>query len=91
MAIKQRTRRRSFEDYLPVANPLEPSIDYLETYGPEYALVLAQQQKDPTKVWTIMSGDDGRMYVCAGWHFVNRMNYVITERSWENDNISYRW
>ena len=37
-------------------------------------------------VWTIMEsgdGDDDALYVSAGYHLVNRIGYIVTEKPWE--------
>lgn len=52
----------------------------LETYGPELELV---KQTDPRHVWTVLDDDNGDLVVCAGFHFVNRVNYIITKKPWE--------
>ena len=51
----------------------------LETYGKDLDLVKAS---DPKRVWTIVEGDSGDLYLVAGFHTVNRLNYVITEKPW---------
>lgn len=39
---------------------------------------------DPTstKLWTIVDGDDGGLWALSGWHYVNRIGYLITEEDW---------
>lgn len=37
------------------------------------------------KLWTIVDGDDGGLYAVSGWHYVNRVGYLITEESWVED------
>lgn len=54
-----------------------------ETYGRDLEAVRAQHQKDPTKVWTLLDCD-GDLYIGAGFHYVNRIGYFITEKSWED-------
>lgn len=39
--------------------------------------------KDSTKLWTVVDGDDGGLYALSGWHYVNRVGYVLTEEDWE--------
>jgi len=35
-------------------------------------------------VWTIIeSGEDETLYVSAGFHLVNRLGYIVTEKPWE--------
>lgn len=36
-------------------------------------------EKEPNKVWTLVDGDNGHIYVTEGFHFVNRIGYFITE------------
>ncbi|HMP04538.1 MAG TPA: hypothetical protein PKC45_18780 [Gemmatales bacterium] len=67
-----------------VPNHLNPNASWsygdgpgclFETYGEELALV---RQQDPATVWTLVDGDDGDMYVVSGFHFVNRIGYLIS-------------
>ena len=94
MADVRKGRRRSFWDYKPVKNSLAPDSSFdgclIETYGAEYELVRKQCKKDTTKLWTIIDGEGRDLYAVAGFHFVNRLGYIITERSWERDDIEYR-
>ena len=86
-----RKRRRSFDNYKPVTNHLVPhgaSINgwMFETYGEEYEFV---KHADQDKVWTVIDGEGSKLYVVAGWHFVNRLGYIITELPWENGTEEY--
>ena len=36
-------------------------------------------QCDLAHVWTVVEGDNGEMYLCEGWHFVNRLGYIIAK------------
>lgn len=42
-------------------------------------------------VWTLMSGDNSNLYIVPGWHFVNRMNYFITENKWNDKTRDYKY
>ena len=46
-----------------------------ETYGPELEFVRSQ---DDRLVWTFVDGDDGDQYLLSGFHFVNRIGYLIS-------------
>jgi hypothetical protein len=46
-----------------------------ETYGEELSSV---RQQDPCTVWTLTDGDDGDMYLISGYHFVNRIGYLLS-------------
>jgi len=59
-----------------------------ETYGEELEYVRKQAQENPKKVWTLLEAD-GKQYVCAGYHFVNRLGYFITEVEFDNENEEY--
>jgi hypothetical protein len=46
-----------------------------ETYGEELTFV---QQQDPSTVWTLVDGDEGDQYLLRGFHFVNRIGYLVS-------------
>jgi len=46
-----------------------------DTSGPEFEFV---RRYDPRKVWTLVDGDDGDMYVINGLHLVNRVGYLLS-------------
>jgi hypothetical protein len=69
--------------YKPVRNPFEDN-DKFETYGKELEFVRAQ---DPRCIWTLVDGDDGNLYIVDGYHFVNRINYFVTEVPYEGNGM----
>ena len=84
-------RRRSFKDYKPVQNHLNKTAPIgnwmYETYDAEYEFV----RRVPNKhVWTVLDGPGSSCYVVAGWHYVNRLGYIVTELPWTSDDIEYR-
>ncbi len=46
-----------------------------ETYGDEFAFVM---RRNPRKIWTLVDGDDGNLYLISGLHFVNRVGYLLS-------------
>ena len=79
------------EQYVLVENHIDPSASWVygngrgclfETYGEEFAFV---RSFDPRKVWTLVDGDDGDMYVMSGLHFVNRVGYLLSRDSVPDD------
>jgi hypothetical protein len=46
-----------------------------ESYGEELAFV---RQQDLRTIWTLVDGDDADQYVVSGYHFVNRIGYLIS-------------
>lgn len=76
------------EKYKPVQNLINAqkypnaSPEYMfETYGAELDYVKLQ---DPNKIWTLVDGDMS-MLILAGYHFVNRIGYYITEEPWTDE------
>ena len=59
-----------------------------ETFGNELEFVRKQNSENHKKVWTILEAD-GETYISAGYHFVNRIGYLITEQEWENEFEEY--
>jgi hypothetical protein len=72
------------EKFKPIHNHMvaDPDQQMFETYGEEVDFVCAQ---DNNKVWTWIQGDMSDLIV-AGYHYVNRLGYYITEVPWENED-----
>ena len=68
--------------YKPMTNQFDGS-DKFETYGKELDYVRSVYDADPRRVWTLVDGDDGNLYIVDGYHLVNRVNYFITEVPFE--------
>lgn len=78
--------------FKPIMNPfLGEGCYHFETYGEEYGLVMAAHEANPNTVWTVVDGDDGNMYVTQGWHFVDRVHYIITKEAsrWSVEDFLY--
>ena len=79
------------ERYEPIKNPFaqkqngEYVEDKFETYGDELHYVLNVAKTAPARVWTLVDGDDGNLYIVDGYHLVNRMNYFITTHPFEGE------
>jgi len=74
------------EKYKPVYNhnadnPIWEDYKF-ETYGKDLEFVRAQ---DPRCIWTLVEGDDGNLYITNGYHFVNRLNYIVTDVPFEGE------
>lgn len=74
-----------FDDQYPlVPNHMNPSAGWavgetggclFETYGQELDFV---KRQDRRRVWTLIDGDDGDLYVVSGLHHVNRVGYLLS-------------
>lgn len=75
--------------YKPIKSHLNEDRGYngyaFETFGEELAYVCKFKAK---QVWTIISGDNEDTYILAGYHYVNRLSYILTEIEWENEDIT---
>jgi hypothetical protein len=81
-----------FDERFPlVVNHLNPNASWgsgedggclFETYGEELAFV---REQDDRHVWTFLDGDDGDLYVASGYHFVNRIGYLISRNPVPNN------
>jgi hypothetical protein len=71
------------DKYKPIANKFskQPDDIIFETYGEEVEFV---RNYDPKYVWTNVQGDECDLIV-AGYAYVNRLSYYITEIPWENE------
>lgn len=71
------------DKYKPVTNHLSKHNELMfETYGEEIEYL---QTVDPKYVWTWVDGDLSSFLV-AGYAYVNRLGYYVTEVPWESDN-----
>lgn len=70
--------------YTLLANHLNPNATWgyggetgclFETYGEELEFV---RRHDPATIWTVLDGDDGDLFVASGYHFVNRIGYLVS-------------
>ena len=57
-----------------------------ETFGEELEYIKAQPNK---RIWTIVDGDDDDLLIIAGYHFVNRLGYLVTNEEWSDEYETY--
>ena len=69
--------------FKPIKNEMvaDPDQQMFETYGEELDFVCTQDNK---YVWTWIQGDMSDLIV-AGYHYVNRLGYYITEVPWDDE------
>ena len=78
------------ETYRPLPNHLDLSASFdfgdggclFSSAGKEFRHVLAQ---DPRRVWTLLEGDNGGLFIGSGLHLVNRLGYIITAEPMQED------
>jgi hypothetical protein len=93
MAKPKKVAGKLFDEYKPRKNTINKHASFdgcmVETFEPEYDLVRKQWYRNKKCIWTLIDGDDGRVYTVAGLHFVNRIGHIITEKPWESDTIEF--
>ena len=79
----------TFEEWEDKYQPLTDKNDdcpiSFETYGDD--LVFVMSKKNET-IWTVVEVDNGDLHIIPGYHLCNRIGYFITEKPWEDKNIS---
>lgn len=95
------TYKQFLERYRPLSSGIvegDPDRAMFETFGRDFATV---RHADPAYVWTVLdveiTEDDRWFYddeagdncwvIAAGYHYVNRIAYVITEIPWASPDI----
>lgn len=77
------------DKYKPIQHPTEKDFYMYETYGEEYEMVKKHiEKKGNNYVWTLIQGDNGNLYLTAGWHFINRFGYFLTTIPFENEGTT---
>ncbi len=75
-------------NFKPIKNKISKYADddliHFETYGEEVEFVKQAYEKNPNTIWTEVDGDSGT-YIVAGYHYVNRIHYYITENAWDDE------
>ena len=76
--------------YQPIENHFDPKEGCkFETYGEELDFVLKIAYTEPARIWTLVDGDDGNLYIASGYHLVNRIAYFITHNPCELEYEEY--
>jgi hypothetical protein len=85
------------EQYKPISNHIDTNASFdgtmFETYGDEVEFVKSQS---PANIWMYGDGDDGGSFIWAGWGYVNRIGYFVTEVPFPPDTdiqirVSHNW
>ncbi len=62
------------QTFTAVPNHFDENEQFFETFGEELEFV---RQQDPEKIWTVVEDGDYQ-YLMQGYHFCNRIKYVVT-------------
>ncbi len=73
------------DNFKPIKNKISKyatdDLIHFETYGEELDFVTKADNKH---IWTEVDGDSGT-YIISGYHFVNRIQYYITDNPWTDE------
>jgi hypothetical protein len=79
------------DDFSVFCNKFQPIMedpDELKKYHWAGEDLEQLQNEDVHNIWTILDCD-GKMYISPGWHYVNRMDYLITKHPWKEGQRDY--
>ena len=62
-----------YDKYKPITEPSTDMVRCFETYDEDLEYVKKQPDN---KIWTVID-TEGQTIICQGYHFVNRMHYMI--------------
>lgn len=77
------TEDEFYNEFNPIKNHIDDNASFdgcmFETYGKELDFVKASGDQH---IWTIVEAD-GKMFITSGYHFVDRIGYLITEEEFK--------
>lgn len=77
-------------EFTPVKNSANPGANangaLFETFGADLEKVLAKLKTEPEKVWTMVEAENDKWYISPGYHLVNRVGYLLTEKALDSKN-----
>lgn len=77
----KRIQQRTFDKkFTLVVNPRDGS-DQFQPLDPQDRAACGHAETE-NRLWTVLDCD-GKTYIMAGWHFVNRLHYVITNEPYD--------
>jgi hypothetical protein len=93
--MKTLTGHEFTEQFTLIPNHLDENAAFdgymFETFGEEVKYVQEVAKISPNKIWTIVDGEGSSVWYTSGYHFVNRLGYLITEEEWtEETDVDWR-
>lgn len=82
------------DDYIVWKEKFNPVMDKkdesLRLYHWEGEDLKELQAVEPEYVWTMIDCE-GKLYLSPGWHRVNRMDYLICKKPWNEKTRDYKY
>ncbi len=85
------SRKTDYETFIQKFEPEETkenAIKLYETYEQEWKQKAGEECEF---LWTLVEGDNDNWYIVPGFHYVNRMNYIITKVPWKDRQRTYKY
>lgn len=77
--LKEQRRSGSWAEFVRRFDPLEIPEGGHQDFATDYMWeTRVGLECDPAHVWTVVECD-GQLYIMEGWHYVNRMGYIIAK------------
>lgn len=80
---------KTFDDFIEKYDPMEHPTGEFGTHmfdtHKESDINFVRSQIKFNKVWTVIDGEGQDLYVIPGYHFVNRMGYIISNIPYEEN------
>ena len=82
----------SDDDFVEIYKPIDVNGegDQIIQTDKEAGAEAAKRGLSDNHIWTIVDAD-GNLYAAAGYHRVNRIGYVLTEKPWVTGNEEAVW
>lgn len=87
-------RKSDFDVFFDKFEPEMDDGDFVlrmyETYGEDIKTIgELLRNGEENRLWTVVEGESGKLYICPGLHYVNRLNYLITKHPWQEGQRDY--
>lgn len=77
----KRIQQRTFDKKFTIVKNPRDGGEQFEYYEPADREMYHAAEKE-NRLWTVVDCD-GKTYIAAGWRFVNRLHYVITNEPYD--------
>lgn len=80
------------EKYDPIPVSTEEFYYMVDNWHDSEEWEKIKQANTENKVWTVIDGEDSELWVISGLHIVNRIGYIICNKSFEeNTDEEYKY
>ncbi len=85
-------RKTDYETFIDKFQPEEDGENRIKLYETYEANKWERKAgKDCQFLWTLVEGDNDSWYITPGFHYVNRLNYIIAKVPWKDGQRTYKY